>query len=116
MGTSLARPPRDLDERFPTRLLLEGQDESVPGAESTAGRPGASPRPEDSGSADPPQAQRDGLGIGRQPQGLRPGDRLLVVQVDQVLVEPLHPSFTATDVIAELAQAVLLDELRGDGA
>ena len=65
---------------------------------------------------DAPQAEGHGLGVGGMLHGLGPADDLLVVQFEQVLVEPLHPSLAAGDVIAQVAQLVVLDQLGRHGA
>ena len=41
-------------------------------------------------SVDSTHAERDGLGVGRQPHCLGARDDLLAVQIEQMLVEPLH--------------------------
>ena len=65
-------------------------------------------------SVDSAHAQRNGLGVGRQPHRLGAGDDLLVVQVEQVLVEPLHASFAGGDVVAQIAEPVFQDVLGRD--
>ena len=53
-------------------------------------------------------AHRDGLGVGRQSQGLGAGDYFLVIEVEQVLVEAAR-IFREIDIVAKLADLVFHD-------
>ena len=58
---------------------------------------------------DSAHAHRDRLGVGRQPHCLGAGDHFLVVEVEQVLVEPLHAAVAGGDIVAQLADPVFHD-------
>src|SRR5438067_2132417 len=98
------RPPRASGVPVPSGKLRE---EILIGADAIRGGRGRA----GTRLAEGAKPSAHGLGVAGQSHRLRPTDHPGLVQLDQVLVEGLHPALTALDVKAQILETFLQDRL-----